>query len=151
MHCRKQRPADQPEAGCLVIHAVSHPIKYSLSINSHRAYRTNVSQNILFGATLAGHLHYRGEIIENVRNGLGLMKWSDDALLAYFTSGVDMKCNFSKACEQTRSGLADILVKRASEGSINSVEELYLKACLEYKMHAGALFFPLWRIRWKVL
>ncbi|KAF1848918.1 uncharacterized protein K460DRAFT_82814 [Cucurbitaria berberidis CBS 394.84] len=95
-------------------------------------------QNAPFAATLAGHLHYRGEIMNHVRDNLPLSQWSNEVLLAYFTSNVDPNRNFAKFFEQTRARLYEILCDRAG-GQKNEVQEAYLKACLEYKEHTSVL------------
>ncbi|KAF2848442.1 hypothetical protein T440DRAFT_520126 [Plenodomus tracheiphilus IPT5] len=97
------------------------------------------SSNIPSAVTFAGHLHCRGEIMENVNYlKLPIGEWRDEVLLAYFTSNVDKYRNFHIFFKQTRARLFDIFVRRVSNDA-SQLEEAYLLACMEYKRHHAVL------------
>lgn len=89
-------------------------------------------------ATFAGHLHYRGIIMEHVDRGLPLAQWDNDVLLAYFTSNIDPHRNFNKFFRETRARIYGLLVDRAS-GELTATDEVYLRACMEYKQHPAVM------------
>jgi len=75
--------------------------------------------------------------MNNVKAKVHLSFWGNDTLLAYMTSNVDRKCNFTTFFAHTQGRLYEILIERAGEdpGSRNAVKEAYLYACLEYSQH----------------
>lgn len=63
----------------------------------------------LFPANFAGHLQYRGAIMDYVSNGTPLTNWDVGAILAYFTSNIDRHRN-----------LTSISTRRASASTSSS-------------------------------
>ncbi|KAL1792624.1 hypothetical protein ACET3X_009131 [Alternaria dauci] len=99
--------------------------------------------NVNEGATFAGILKYRGEIMVALKNEVPMHKWDEQMILAYFCSSVEKNLNFSKYHVQTRTRLLANLAARLND-SDTPLQAAYTLVCMEYDRHAalGAEFDP---------
>jgi hypothetical protein len=99
--------------------------------------------NVNEGATFAGILKYRGDIMIALKNNVPMQEWNEQMILAYFCSSVEVNLNFSKHHRQTRTRLLANLAARLNN-SDTPLQAAYTLACMEYDRHAalGPQFDP---------
>ncbi|KAF3031244.1 hypothetical protein E8E11_000564 [Didymella keratinophila] len=97
--------------------------------------------HVELGDTFAGVLFYRGQVVESIREGVGLQYWSVQEILSFFCSNIYKHFSFSKYFRETRDGLLFCITERI-HGRSTRLQNTCMLACMQYE-EKGALYNPL--------
>ncbi|CAN9466763.1 unnamed protein product [Alternaria alternata] len=122
---------------------VTLPLGTILKPSEQHQFFPHQVDNVNEGATFAGILKYRGDIMIALKNDVPIQEWDEQMILAYFCSSVEDNLNFSKHHHQTRARLLANLAARLNN-SDTPLQAAYTLACMEYDRHAslGPQFDP---------
>ncbi|KAI4910871.1 hypothetical protein J4E90_007127 [Alternaria incomplexa] len=99
--------------------------------------------NVNEGATFAGFLKYRGDIMKALQASTPMQQWPEQMIVAYFCSSIERNLSFSRYRGETRTRLLANLAARLNN-SDTPLQAAYTLACMEYDQHAslGPQFDP---------
>ena len=94
------------------------------------------------GATYAGILRYRGQIMSDIHNGIAEADRDTKSLIALFAAGIEKDLSFTMEYVQTRGRLAYCVCERVEKAlskstkADNPILTAYIFACIEYSKPA---------------